>query len=148
MSGRTPVWVRVGAAVLVAWMVSWAFVGGMRAVVVLLHWPIALILLAGYVYDLRGGVIAAAACAGLLVLHKFLGDIDSWTVIGWQVLVFWVFGLYPFKFMQIREQRQHHYRTLIDYKRGEIESLEARYAEADGECARIERKLRAAGGGR
>jgi hypothetical protein len=49
--------------------------------------------------------------------------------------------------MQIREQRSHHYRTLIDYKRGETVSLKGKLDEADRRCREIESQLRAAGTG-
>ena len=57
---------------------------------------------------------------------------------GWQVLIYGIVGLYPFKFMQIREQRHHHYRTLIEYKRGEMESLRTRLGDLERACRELE----------
>jgi len=123
------------------------FQGGAVGRSVLLHWPVAIILLMGYMYHLRGGLISAGTATLLLVALRASGVLDDWTLVGWQALVYGVFGLYPFKFIQIREQRHHHYRTLIEYKRGETESLRQKYDEVERKCRDLDQRARLAGGG-
>ncbi|MEK7476740.1 MAG: hypothetical protein AAB152_14055 [Candidatus Coatesbacteria bacterium] len=114
---------------------------------VLLHWPVAIILLMGYAYHLRGGLVAAGTATLMVIGLRLGGVLGDWTLVGWQVLVYGVFGLYPFKFIQIREQRHHHYRTLIEYKRGETDSLRQKLDEVDRKCRELDQRTRLAGGG-
>ena len=90
---------------------------------------------------------AAGVASALIIGLRAGGLLDDWTLVGWQALVYAVFGLYPFKFIQIREQRHHHYRTLIEYKRGEIDSLRQKLAEVDRKCRDLDQRTRLAGGG-
>lgn len=134
------------AAALAVWIALMAIGGGAAGASVALHWPVALVLLFGYAFNLRGGLIAAA-CATLLAGGlKFAGVLDNWTLVGWEALIYGVFGLYPFKFLQVREQRQHHYRTLIEYKRGELDALKAKVAEVDRRCRELETRARGGAG--
>jgi len=130
------------SAFLAVWLLLWGMKGGPSGSSVLLHWPIAAILLSGFIFNLRGGVAASCATAVFVVALRMAGAVDSWTLVAWQVLVYGIFGLYPFKFMQIREQRSHHYRTLIEYKRGETESLRLKLGEIERGCREIEAQLR------
>jgi len=123
---------------LVAWILLWGVHGGPLGLEVLLHWPVLLVLLMGFTLNLRGGLAAAGAASFLAAGLAAKGVIGSWTLVGWQVLIYGVVGLYPFKFMQIREQRHHHYRTLIEYKRGEMESLRARLSDLERACRELE----------
>ena len=119
--------------------------GGPAGAAVALHWPVALVLLFGYAFNLRGGLMAAAAATALAAGLRLSGLVQDWTLVGWQALVFGVFGLYPFKFLQVREQRQHHYRTLIEYKRGELDALKAKVSDVDRRCRELESRGRNGG---
>ncbi len=133
------------AAGLAVWIGLWGSRGGALGMEVLLHWPVLLVLLMGFALNLRGGLAAAGAAAALAAGLGAAHVIPSWTLVGWQVLIYGIVGLYPFKFMQIREQRHHHYRTLIEYKRGEMESLKKRLAELDRVCRELEQRVRQSG---
>ncbi len=135
------------AAALAAWIALMAFRGGPTGAAVALHWPVTLVLLFGYAFDLRGGLLAAAGATALAAGLRAAGLIDTWTLVGWQALVYGIFGLYPFKFLQVREQRQHHYRTLIEYKRGELDALKAKVADVDKRCRELEQRGRNGGAG-
>jgi hypothetical protein len=130
------------AAVVATWIAWWGARGGPAGEVVLLQWPAALILLGGYAGHLRAGLVAAALASLGLAGLAASGAVGDWRLVGWSVLVFAVFGLYPFKFIQIREQRHHYYRTLIEYKRGELEALRRKTADADARVRELERRLR------
>lgn len=130
------------AAALAGWIALMAVRGGSAGASVVLHWPVALVLLFGYAFNLRGGLIAAALATLLAAALKVAGVLDDWTLVGWQALIYGIFGLYPFKFLQVREQRQHHYRTLIEYKRGELDALRAKVAEVDRRCRDLESRSR------
>jgi hypothetical protein len=134
------------AAGILGWIALWGLRGGPLGLEVVLHWPVLLVLIMGYVLNLRGGLAAAGAASLFVAVLGGMGVIPSWTLVGWQILIFGIVGLYPFKFMQIREQRHHHYRTLIEYKRGEMESLKARLADLDHQCRELEQRVRQAGG--
>lgn len=121
--------------------------GGAVGQSVLLHWPVTIILLMGYAYHLRGGLVSAGAASLLVIGLRLGGVLGDWTLVGWQVLMYAVFGLYPFKFIQIREQRHHHYRTLIEYKRGETDSLRQKLDEVERHCRDLDQRTRLAGGG-
>lgn len=130
------------AAGLVAWIALWGSRGGALGLEVLLHWPVLLVLLMGFTLNLRGGLAAAGAASLFAAGLAFAHVIQSWTLVGWQILIYGIVGLYPFKFMQIREQRHHHYRTLIEYKRGEMDSLRSRLADLDRTCRELEQRAR------
>lgn len=134
------------AAGLIVWIVLWGVRGGPLGMEVLLHWPVLLILLMGFTLNLRGGLAAAGAASLLAAGLGAAGVIPSWTLVGWQILIYGIVGLYPFKFMQIREQRHHHYRTLIEYKRGEMDTLKSRLGDLDRQCRELEQRTRQAGG--
>ena len=123
---------------LALWIALWGSRGGPLGLEVLLHWPVLLILLMGFTLNLRGGLAAAGVASLLAAGLGAAGVIQSWTLVGWQVLIYGIVGLYPFKFMQIREQRHHHYRTLIEYKRGEMESLRTRLSDLERACRDLE----------
>lgn len=130
-------------AVLCVWLAWRGWAGGPAAAAQLLHWPLMAILVFGYTRDLRGGLIASAAACVVVIALQARGLLAGWSLVGWQLLVFGVFGLYPFKFMQIRVERRHHYRTLIEYKLSEIGGLKERIAELDRRCREIESRVRA-----
>ncbi|MEK7765857.1 MAG: hypothetical protein AAB368_06430 [bacterium] len=132
----------VALAALAVWMAFWGTRGEPSASVVLLHWPITAILVFGFTRDLRGGLIASAASTLLALALLARGALPSWSMAGWQLLLYGIFGLYPFKFMQIRSERRHHYRTLIEYKHAELGTLKEKLAEVDGRCREIEARLR------
>lgn len=134
------------AAVVVVWIALWGARGGGLGDAVLLHWPVALVLLFGFAFHLKGGLAAAVVSSGAAIALKSAGVIPDWTLVGWQVLLYGLFGLYPFKFIQIREQRHHHYRTLIEYKRGEMEQLRSRLADVDRQVRDLEGRLRGGAG--
>ncbi len=144
MKGKA-VWLWFGG--LLAWTLIIGLRGGGAGQSVLLHWPVTLILIMGYVYHLRGGLIAAGVATAAMVGLRLAHVLDDWTLIGWQALVYGVFGLYPFKFIQIREQRHRHYRTLIEYKRGEMDSLRQKLEDVEAKCRDLEQRARLAGGG-
>ncbi len=129
-------------AVLAGWLVLGAVRGGVSGISILLHWPIVAILICGYAYDLKGslaaGCLAAVAMAGCAIA----GIITDWTLVGWQFLIYGFFALYPYKFMQIRTQRRHHYTILMEYKRGEIDSLKRRIDGIESKCREFEDGLR------
>lgn len=125
-----------------AWMAIWGRGTTGLATSVLLHWPLIPILLFGFTDNLKGGLAAALVASLNVVMLGALGVVPSWTLVLWQVLVYAVFGLYPFKFMQIREQRRLHYTTLIEYKKGEISSLQKKVTEIDRKCSEIDQKVR------
>lgn len=133
------------AAALLVWIAGWAAAGGAVGAGVLLHWPLALVLLFGFAFNLRGGLAAAVTASAVVIALKIAGTMPDWTLVGWQVLLFGLFGLYPFKFIQIREQRHHHYRTLIEYKRGEMEQLRSRLADVDRQVRELETRVRGGG---
>jgi hypothetical protein len=127
---------------LIAWIAIMGAQKGLLAATVLMHWPVALILVVGFLFDLKGSLAAMLVGAAYLVLLRMAGVLDSWTLVGWQVLVYGMFGMYPFRFMQVREERKHHYRTLIEYKRGELEGLRKKASEIDRQCRECEDAMR------
>ena len=126
----------------VIWILVWGRRGAGLSASVLLHWPLIPILLWGFTNDLRGGLIAALTATIYAVILAAIGAVDSWTLTAWQLLVYGVFGLYPFKFMQIREQRRSHYLTLLEYKRGETDALQNKLSDIEEKCNEIEQKVR------
>ena len=131
-----------GTIGIVFWMLIWGRKGEGLSASVLLHWPLIPILLWGFTDNLKGGLFAALTAVVYALVLGLTGAVGSWTLVAWQLLIYGVYGLYPFKFMQIREQRRHHYSTVIDYKRGEIETLQARYSELEGRCNELEQRVR------
>lgn len=132
-----------GTIGILVWMAIWGRRGEGLSASILLHWPLVPILLWGFTDNLKGGLIAALVSVAYAIVLAVAGLVDSWTLVAWQLLIYGVFGLYPFKFMQIREQRRHHFQTLIEYKRGEIETLQKRYADIEGRCNELEQRVRA-----
>jgi len=137
---RSAVWGITG--LLAAWILFWWWRGSSVSESVLLHWPIGIILVLGYAFDLKGSLLAALAAVLIITVFKLLGMESGWTVIAWQVLICGIMGLYPFKFMQVREQRRHHYQTLIEYKKEELDALRKKLADVDRKCREIETRLR------
>jgi len=131
-----------GTIGIIVWMLVWGRQGAGLSASVLLHWPLVPILLWGFTDNLKGGLSAALTAVVYALVLAITGVVESWTLTAWQLLIYAVFGLYPFKFMQIREQRHHHYLTLIEYKRGETESLQKRFAEIEGRCNEMEQRVR------
>jgi membrane protein implicated in regulation of membrane protease activity len=129
-------------AVIAGWMAIWGSRGDPIATGVLLHWPVAGILVIGFKYDIKGGLFAGLGAAILIMAFRLTGVINDWTLVGWQFLVFGFFALYPYKFMQIRTQRRSHFGILTEYKRSEIESLKRKLADLDRKCRDIEQRLR------
>ena len=128
--------------VLAAWIAILGAQRGLLAATVLMHWPVGLILILGFLFDLKGSLFPMLVGAAYLVALRMGGVLDSWTLVGWQVLVYGLFGMYPFRFMQVREERKHHYRTLIEYKHGELEGLKQKTAEVDRRCRETEELMR------
>ena len=132
--------------VLIAWIAIMGAQKGLLAATVLMHWPVALILVLGFLFDLKGSLAGMLVGAIYLGLLRMGGLLDSWSLVGWQVLVYGLFGMYPFRFMQVREERKHHYRTLIEYKRGELDGLRRKMAEVDKQCRETEDSMRGKAG--
>lgn len=132
------------ALAVLAGVLGWcAWRGGPWAGPVLLHWPLLAILTFGYTRDLKGGLIASAAACAVVVALEARGLLGGWVITGWELLILSVFGLYPFKFMQIREERRHHFRTLVEYKLSEIGGLKERTEALDRRCRELEAGMRA-----
>ena len=131
-----------GTIAIVVWMAVWGRHGQGLSASILLHWPLVPILLWGFTDGLRGGLTAALVSVVYALALAMSGVVASWTLTAWQLLIYAVFGLYPFKFMQIREQRHHHYQTLIEYKHGEVETLQKRYNDIEARCNELEKKVR------
>jgi len=129
----------VGVAI---WMVIWGRAGTALSITILLHWPLIPILLWGFSDNLKGGLIAGLVGVVYAIILGLTGVTGSWTLTLWQLLVYGIFGLYPFKFMQIREARSRHFATLIEYKKGELETLQNKLGDIDGKCATIEKEVR------
>ncbi len=129
-------------AILAGWMAMWGTQGDPLATSVLLHWPVAGILILGFRYDIKGGLLGGLSAATILIAFRLLGIVTDWALVGWQFLVFGFFALYPYKFMQIRTQRRSHFGILTEYKRSEIESLQRKLADLDRKCRDIEQRLR------
>lgn len=131
-----------GTIGILVWMLIWGRRGEGLSASVLLHWPLVPILLWGFTDNLKGGLVATLVSVVYVLVLTLTGVVGSWTLTAWQLLIYAVFGLYPFKFMQIREQRRHHYMTLIEYKRGEIETLQKRFSDIEGRCNELEQRVR------
>lgn len=138
--------VGIWIVVLGGWICLWGLEGISARSALLLHWPMSVILLAGFVFHLQGGLIAACLAVLLGVGLTLGGWLDSWMLLAWQALIYWVVGLYPYKFMQVQEQRRHHYGTLTEYKRGEIAALQSRLEDVSRRCQAVEEQLKASGG--
>ena len=131
-----------GTIAVLVWMLMWGRGGQGLSASILLHWPLVAILLWGFTDGLKGGLYSALVAAGFAIILTLTGVVGSWTLTAWQLLIYAVFGLYPFKFMQIREQRRHHYQTLIEYKRGEIDVLQKRFSEIESRAKELEQRVR------
>jgi len=132
----------VGSVLALGWMLLWGRGQNALSATIIFHWPLLLILLWGFTNDLRGGLLVALAAVAVVVGMCGAGWVSNWTLVGWQVLIFGIFGLYPFKFMQIREERRHHYQTLLEYKKGEMGTLEKKLADIDRKCRELEQGKR------